>query len=50
MSTRKKVEVDFDKIDKQVQKAVLADEKYSRENDAKFRAINQKVASYDEFK
>ncbi|CAD5115765.1 DgyrCDS4711 [Dimorphilus gyrociliatus] len=50
MSNKKKTEINFDRIDKQVHKAVLADEKYSRENDAKFRALHQKVATYDEFK
>lgn len=50
MSGKNKAEIDFDKIDNQVHKAVLADEKYNRENDAKFRAIHQKVNSYDEFK
>ena len=27
-----------------------ADEKYLRENDAKFRAVNQRVGSYEEFR
>ena len=35
---------------KDFEKAVEADTRYWRENDAKFRAVNQKVASYEEFR
>ena len=42
--------VDFDKLEREFVSAVEADAKYSRENDAKFRAVNQKVASYEEFR
>ncbi|ESP05187.1 hypothetical protein LOTGIDRAFT_180956 [Lottia gigantea] len=42
--------LDFSKIGKELNSAVEADEKYNRENDAKFRAVHQKVASYDEFR
>ena len=41
--------VDFDKLGKELENAEKADAKYWRENDAKFRAVNQKV-SYDEFR
>ena len=43
-------DLDFKKISKEVSVALAKDEKYQRENDAKFRAIHQKVKSYDEFR
>ncbi|XP_074662240.1 dynein axonemal assembly factor 19-like [Tubulanus polymorphus] len=42
--------IDFNKLERELEAAVEADAKYNRENDAKFRAIHQKVASYDEFR
>ena len=42
--------INFDKLEEELQSAVDADAKYWRENDAKFRAIEQKVATYDDFK
>ncbi|KAL6476493.1 hypothetical protein MHYP_G00149920 [Metynnis hypsauchen] len=42
--------IDFSALEKELQAAVEADEKYQRENDAKFRAIHQKVATYEEFR
>lgn len=41
--------IDFKKLEKELHNAVEADAKYWRENDAKFRAVGQKVATYDEF-
>lgn len=41
--------IDFKRLDEAVQNAMEADAKYSRENDAKFRAVKQKVATYEEF-
>lgn len=35
--------INFDKLQQEFDKAVASDAKYSRENDAKFRAIHQKV-------
>lgn len=43
-------EIDMSKLRKQLGEAVQADEVYWRENDAKFRAVRQKVASYEEFR
>ncbi|XP_048373286.1 coiled-coil domain-containing protein 103 isoform X1 [Sphaerodactylus townsendi] len=43
-------EIDFRALEKEVQEAMAADEKYQRENEAKFRAVRQKVASYEEFR
>ncbi|KAL4221598.1 hypothetical protein ACF0H5_019855 [Mactra antiquata] len=42
--------IDFAKLEKELESAVEADARYWRENDAKFRAVHQKVASYDEFR
>lgn len=42
--------VDFKKLEKELDNAVEAEAKYWRENDAKFRAVHQKVATYDEFR
>ena len=50
MVSRNEDKVDFGKLEKELSDAVEADERYWRENDAKFRAVNQKVATYDEFR
>lgn len=42
--------VDFNKLEKEFAEAVEADKKYKRENAAKFRAVEQRVGSYDEFR
>ncbi|XP_053550347.1 coiled-coil domain-containing protein 103 [Bombina bombina] len=42
--------IDFCELERELDAAVAADLKYKRENDAKFRAISQKVASYEEFR
>ena len=42
--------VDFTKLEREFNAAVEADAKYQRENDAKFRAVEQRVASYEEFR
>ncbi|XP_038610498.1 LOW QUALITY PROTEIN: coiled-coil domain-containing protein 103 [Tachyglossus aculeatus] len=42
--------LDFRALEKELQAALAADEKYQRENAAKFRAVHQKVASYEEFR
>ena len=41
--------IDFKRLDAAVQNAVESEARYWRENDAKFRAVNQKVATYEEF-
>lgn len=46
----KKDEIDFSKLEREFSAAVEADKKYSRENAAKFRAVEQRVGSYDEFR
>ncbi|XP_051987550.1 coiled-coil domain-containing protein 103 [Xyrauchen texanus] len=42
--------INFSALEKELQKALEADRKYQRENDAKFRALHQNVASYEEFR
>lgn len=42
--------INFSCLEKELQAALEADRKYQRENDAKFRALNQNVASYEEFR
>lgn len=42
--------MNFGILEKELEAAIAADEKYERENSAKFRAVEQKVASYDEFR
>eukprot|EP00794_Sanderia_malayensis_P019124 gene19124-21041_t len=43
-------DIDFKKLARELDAAVQADSKYSRENAAKFRAVEQKVGSYEEFR
>ena len=42
-------DIDFKKVIKEAVAAQDAEDKYQRENDAKFRAVYQKVATYEEF-
>ena len=42
--------VDIDKLEREMLGALRADRKYSRENDAKFRAVSQRVQTYEEFR
>ncbi|KAL0992706.1 hypothetical protein UPYG_G00097180 [Umbra pygmaea] len=42
--------INFSALERELQSAVEADKKYQRENDARFRAIHQKVGSYEEFR
>ncbi|XP_043327139.1 coiled-coil domain-containing protein 103 isoform X2 [Cervus canadensis] len=42
--------INFKALEKELQAALAADEKYKRENAAKLRAVEQKVASYEEFR
>jgi len=43
-------EIDFNKLEAELKAAEEMDHRYQRENDAKFRAVHQKVATYDEFR
>ena len=42
--------INFDKLQKEFHNAKLAEERYKLENDAKFRAVHQKVSTYEEFR
>ena len=42
--------IDLGRLEHELAAALAADQKYERENSAKFRAVNQKVASYEEFR
>jgi len=42
--------LDFKELEKELKDCIKEDEKYWRENDAKLRAVNQKVSTYEEFK
>uniref|UniRef100_A0A8C5R9A2 Coiled-coil domain containing 103 n=1 Tax=Laticauda laticaudata TaxID=8630 RepID=A0A8C5R9A2_LATLA len=42
--------IDFHALEKELEEAIATDEKYQRENEAKFRAVHQKVSSYEEFR
>ncbi|XP_014346470.1 coiled-coil domain-containing protein 103 [Latimeria chalumnae] len=46
----KSEQINFLALERELQAALVADQKYQRENDAKFRAIHQKVGSYEEFR
>lgn len=43
-------EINLGRLERELAAALEADRKYARENDAKFRAIRQRVASYEEFR
>lgn len=43
-------DIDLGRLERELVSAIEADRRYSRENDAKFRAIHQKVATYEEFR
>ncbi|XP_072926857.1 dynein axonemal assembly factor 19 [Hemitrygon akajei] len=42
--------LDFQALEQEMQMAVAIDEKNQRENDAKFRAVHQKVETFEEFR
>ncbi|XP_071942584.1 dynein axonemal assembly factor 19-like [Antedon mediterranea] len=42
--------IDFQKLEKELSLAVDAHNKYWRENDAKFRAVEQRVETYEQFR
>lgn len=43
-------EVDFDKLETELNDALEQEQRYWKENDAKFRAVDQRVATYEEFR
>ncbi|XP_052813841.1 coiled-coil domain-containing protein 103-like [Mya arenaria] len=42
--------INFKRLEQELENAVEGEARYWRENDAKFRAVHQKVATYDEFR
>ena len=42
--------IDVGRVEKELVAALAADRKYARENDAKIRAVQQKVSTYEEFR
>lgn len=50
MASGEEENIDFTQLERELNNAIEADARYWRENDAKLRAVNQKVATYDEFR
>ncbi|XP_071509892.1 dynein axonemal assembly factor 19-like [Diadema antillarum] len=50
MADLKEDRIDFDKLERELLSAVDADARYWRENDAKLRAVDQRVESYEQFR
>ncbi|XP_071822831.1 dynein axonemal assembly factor 19-like isoform X2 [Apostichopus japonicus] len=50
MADLKEDKIDFRKLEKELENAMKADAKYWRENDAKMRAVEQRVESYEQFR
>jgi hypothetical protein len=50
MNEEDKLVIDIAKIQSHVQRECLVEERYQRENSAKFRAIEQKVPTYEDFR
>jgi hypothetical protein len=48
--TDKPIQINFEKLENEVKSAIYADEKYSRENSTKLRAIEQRVGTYEDFR
>lgn len=42
--------IDFAALERELSTAVESERRYKRENDAKLRAIDQNVASYEQFR
>ncbi|XP_070780072.1 coiled-coil domain-containing protein 103 [Enoplosus armatus] len=42
--------IDFSALERELQGAIEAEQRYKRENEAKLRAVSQRVSSYREFR
>ncbi|XP_049416325.1 coiled-coil domain-containing protein 103 [Epinephelus fuscoguttatus] len=42
--------IDFSALERELQMAVESERRYQRENEAKLRAVSQRVASYSQFR
>ena len=49
-STQMSETIDVSRVERELVDALAADRKYARENDAKIRAVSQRVATYEEFR
>ncbi|RZF33465.1 hypothetical protein LSTR_LSTR010121 [Laodelphax striatellus] len=49
-NTPQETAIDLKELQEELQKAIYDDKRYWLENDAKFRAVNQGTATYDEFR
>ena len=49
-STQMSEAIDVSRVERELVDALAADRKYARENDAKIRAVSQRVATYEEFR
>ncbi|XP_074553426.1 dynein axonemal assembly factor 19 [Halichoeres trimaculatus] len=49
MASSQRDVIDFSALEKELQGAIESERRYRRENDAKLRAVNQRV-SYDQFR
>ncbi|XP_034242422.1 coiled-coil domain-containing protein 103-like isoform X2 [Thrips palmi] len=50
MAVADKEDIDFTELEKELEAAIDQDSRYWLQNDAKIRAVNQRVATYDEFR
>ncbi|XP_037113403.1 coiled-coil domain-containing protein 103 [Syngnathus acus] len=50
MASSQRDVIDFSALEKHLRASVEAERKYQRENDAKLRAVQQGVASYEQFR
>lgn len=50
MARSQKDVIDFAALERELSMAIESDRRYQRENDAKLRAIDQNVASYEQFR
>ena len=50
MAVANKEDIDFAELEKELEAAIDQDTRYWLQNDAKIRAVNQRVATYDEFR
>ena len=50
MNTKPQVNINFKKLETEFREAQMKENKYELENAAKFRAIEQKVATYEDFR
>lgn len=42
--------IDFSALERELRGAIESEQRYKRENDAKLRAVSQRVSSYNEFR